>query len=244
MIFNYDDLKRFYSHLKTVGNVVPMKQWQTDNAIILRHDVDLTVPAAYRMACIEKDQSIRSTFFFLVTAHSYNPFSEFNRPLIKTMADWGFEIGLHFDPTIYGDIDNSELQNKAEYEATMLESISCQQVESISLHNPSVHGQYPEFSGFNNAYDKRFFSDAQYLSDSRMYFRNKDPFAFTQEARIRPLQVLLHPLHFNENDTLYPDIYANYLEQHINQLDDYYQTNDSYAEQLDGQRLLNYLKAR
>jgi len=244
MKFSYDYLKRFYNHLKTLGNIVPMKKWQTDNAIILRHDVDLSVPAAYQMACFEKTLSIRSTFFFLVTAHSYNPFSEFNRPLIRTMADWGFEIGLHFDPTIYGGIHRSELQNKVEFEAGMLEAISGQQVESISLHNPSVHGQYPEFTGFNNAYDKRFFSDAQYLSDSRMHFRNKDPFTFTQEARLRPLQVLLHPLHFNDNDTCYPEIYSNYLEQYINQLDDYYQSNDGYAEELNGERLLYYLKRR
>src|SRR3954463_3899344 len=200
-IFRYDGLKKFLKQARELGPVTSFENAPRSNGIILRHDVDIHVKPAYEMSRMEMDCEVGSTFFFLTTANTYNPNSSSNRKLIKKMADDGFEIGFHFYPTIYGDITSAELQEKAEAEAAIIELVSEKKVNSISLHNPSIHGQYPEFDGFINAYDPKFFQVENYMSDSRMNFRDKVPGEFIKKAPNTRLQVLLHPILYIESES-------------------------------------------
>lgn len=108
------------------------------------------------------------------------------------MIEMGHEIGLHFDPTLYTD----NLESAVKKEADILSFAIQAKVRSISLHNKSVHGQYPMFKDFVNAYDPKLFSDKTYISDSRFDFRGKDPFEFINNIDSGTVQVLLHPLHY------------------------------------------------
>ena len=110
MIFKYAEFKKFINHTKNFGKIVPLSEWDTPNAIILRHDVDFDIEAAYRLAMIEAEYNIRSTFFFLTTCHTYNLLSLPNRIKLYEMVKLGFEIGLHFDPTIYSDATAKQLE--------------------------------------------------------------------------------------------------------------------------------------
>ena len=58
--------------------------------------------------------------------------------MLLEMANSGFEIGLHFDPTVYDNIPSNEFKIKVDMEANILEFITNQKVKSISLHNPSI----------------------------------------------------------------------------------------------------------
>ena len=71
------------------------------NQIILRHDVDLDIYPAYKMALLENEIGVKSTFFILLNAQSYNPLSINNKNILREISSLGFEIGLHFDPTNY-----------------------------------------------------------------------------------------------------------------------------------------------
>lgn len=194
--FTYKNLKEFLCYIKTISKVTSLTNWDGSNAIILRHDVDFDIKAAYNLSLIENECGVESTFFIMTTCHFYNPLSSANREMISKMANNGFEIGLHFDPIIYDDISVNELKSKVDMEAKILESIVNQEVKSISLHNPSVNGQFPLFEGYKNAYHKDIFSDNAYMSDSCMNFRGKNPFEFVKKSKKQPIQILLHPTHY------------------------------------------------
>ena len=228
MFFKYNDYIKFMNHMKNAGKIVPLGEWDFSNAIILRHDVDFDIEAAYQLALIEFECEIRSTYFILTTCYTYNPCAAMNRERLIRMADMGFEIGLHFDPTIYGDICTKMLKNYVNKEADILSSIIQKPVKSISLHNPSVHNQYPIFEGYCNAYSNRIFSDSCYLSDSRMEFRGMNPYEFVQKVTKHPVQLLLHPMHYSEEGYTYPDIFYQRLRTYINAVDEGFKINSTY----------------
>lgn len=229
---------------KSVGKVVPLKDWDYSNAIILRHDVDLDIMAAHRLALIEKENGVRSTFFILTTCMTYNPLSAENRGMLSEMSEWGFEIGLHFDPMLYAGCGREQLKEKVDMEAQILTSVTDKSVYSISLHNPSVHGQYPIFEKYRNAYDKRIFSDRCYLSDSCMDFRGKDPYEFAEQVKDFPLQILLHPLHYSEHKEKYPDIICKVLHKYIDGVDQAMRVNRAYAKAMSTTDLFAYIIQR
>lgn len=232
MIFSYDELKKFIKHMKKIGKIVSLDEWDGSNAIILRHDVDFDIEPAYRLSLVESECGIRSSFFIMVTCNSYNPLSLPNRKKIRKMVEMGFEIALHFDPTVYGDVDEEQLVKFVDREAEMLSFAAGVPIKSISLHNPSVHGQYPIFKNYNNAYDKKIFSDTNYLSDSRMVFIDKSPYEFIKLVQEHPVQVLLHPLHYSEKNCSYPEIILKHVKQHVDSIDGEFRFNSTYVNQL------------
>jgi len=240
MIFKYAEYRKFLVHMKNHGEILPLGEYASSNAIILRHDVDFDIEAAYRLALIEAEYGIRSTFFILTTCRTYNPFSVSNRTKLEEMVKLGFEIGLHFDPTIYNTSNIDRLTDFVNKEAEMLSCVSGRSVCSISLHNPSIHGQYPLFKGYRNAYDSLFFSDEFYFSDSRMEFRGKNPYEFVERVKKHTIQVLLHPLHFTEDGIEYPDIFCKYLKDHVDAIDDVFKVNSTYTRLMKKKDLFSY----
>lgn len=242
--FKYEKLKEFIYYMKSISKVTSLADWDGSNGIILRHDVDFDIRAAYNLSLIEKECGIESTFFIMTTCHTYNCLSLENRKMLSEMADNGFEIGLHFDPTVYGDISVNELKSKVDMEAKILESVINQEIKSISLHNPSIHGQYPIFEGYKNAYQKDIFSDNAYMSDSCMNFRGKNPFEFVKKSKNQPIQILLHPLHYTENGGDYLDIFANFIIKMSDMIDKNFKVNSTYRELINGNRLVDFLVRR
>ncbi len=240
MIFQYKEYKKFITHLKKFGTVVPLKKWESAKAIVLRHDVDFDLDAAYQLALIESECGVASTFFFLTTCDTYNLFSAKNRLILQKIEKLGFEIGLHFDPTIYGDVSEEELALFLDHESAMLAQLIEGSIDSVSLHNPSVHGQFPIFENYNNAYDQRIFSDTIYLADSRMDFRGKSPYSFIENNQQFPIQVLLHPLHYAEEVRTYPEIFSENIKKYISTIEQTFQVNSTYNSQIENDTLLSY----
>lgn len=239
--FRYESFKEFIIYMKGITKIVSFSNWDNHNCIILRHDVDFDLRAAYNLSLIEKECGVESTLFIMATSATYNPLSARNRQMLSEMANNGFEIGLHFDPTVYGGIPSNELKRKVDMEAKILESITNQKIKSISLHNPSVHGQYPLFKGYINAYDKDFFSDESYMSDSCMDFRGKDPFEFVSKAKEKPIQILLHPLHYTENGEDYIGIFTNYILGLTDLIDNNFMVNPTYSSLVGDRKLIDYI---
>ena len=71
-------------------------------AIILRHDIDYSLKRALPIARIESEMGIKSTYFILLRGDFYNVFSDDAMRVIRSLADMGHAIGLHFDETLYG----------------------------------------------------------------------------------------------------------------------------------------------
>jgi len=233
MIFKYDQLKAFFNSVQTKRKFVSLANWNNDsNCIILRHDIDLHVRPAYDMAVIERECGIDSTFLFLTTADGYNPLSKVNREMIRQIADWGFDVGLHFDPTLYDGADAASLKKHVDFESSILSDITQKEIKSISLHNPSVYNQYPIFDGYINAYSTVLFSDENYISDSCMLFREKNILTFFDKTIERPYQLLLHPLHYSHSGDDYNSIFQHFTETFLGYIEENFRPNRTYNQQV------------
>ena len=231
----------YLKFIKSIRKITPLGDWDGSNAVILRHDVDFDIEHAYQLALIEAESDVRSTFFILTSCTTYNPLSASNRKKLYEMAKMGFEIGLHFDPTLYGDVDEAQLKAFVDQEARIVSCITGVSVKSVSLHNPSIHGKYPLFDGYNNTYDRRIFSDASYLSDSRMDFRGKNPFTFVKKVKDCPIQILLHPVHYSEKGLAYPDIFYEHIKRYTDAIDNSFRVNSTYEAQISSMGLFSYI---
>lgn len=238
--FTYSAIGDLLEQLDRCYGLFPLGRWRGQSGIILRHDVDLDVYPAFELSRREADRGIRGSFFFLTTASTYNCQSRANRSMIRQMADDGFEIGLHFDPSMYQAVAVEELGHHARAETAQLEDICGCRVNSVSLHNPSVANEYPMLPGWLNAYDDAIFDPSVYLSDSRMTFR-ADPKEFFAKARERTHQLLLHPMHYSETEPVYPRAKLDLLRRMADELDAIFRPNSTYQERV-GNRLIEMIR--
>lgn len=239
MIFRYDQFRSFLNTINHLGTTERFRDWQGDRVFLIRHDVDFDIKLAHQLAKIEQEEGVISTFFILTTCESYNVLCDRNRNLLREIVDMGHEIGLHFDPTLYG----SDLDTAARKEADFLSFATDQEVLSISLHNPSIHGQYPMFDGFINAYDAKMFSDDNYISDSRFMFRGKNPFEFIKKINNDMIQILLHPMHYSESGSGYDVVMVDTFVRYMQEIHSNFLVNQVYKMQV-GENFMTTFKKR
>lgn len=227
-IFKYNQLEKFYNKIKSLGDTVLFKDFKGEKSFLIRHDVDFDLQLALDLAIFENKLGIKSTYFILTTCESYNVLCEKNKKILQEIISLGHEIGLHFDPTLY----ESDLSKVVQKECSILTLATGIDVKSISLHNPSVHGQYPMFKGFVNAYDIKLFSDNNYISDSRFDFRGKEPFEFIENIENNMIQILLHPLHFSNEGWGYDDIVYLSFKRHIESILSNFMMNSTFKSHI------------
>lgn len=239
MIFSFARLRSFFNSINELGHCKLFKNWDGSNCFLLRHDVDFDLRNAVDLAKIEAEVGICSTFFVLTSCRTYNVLNIDNRKILREIIELGHEIALHFDPSIY----DYDLQNAAKEEAKILSFACDYQVKSISLHNPSVHGEYPIFDGFINAYDPMLFKSESYISDSCYSFRGKNPFEFIKGVKKNSIQILLHPIHYSENGSGYDLVIVESIKRFINQIDTDLSQNSTYSRHVQDS-LLNLIKVK
>ncbi|KJZ82822.1 Flagellar hook-associated protein FlgK [Clostridium sp. IBUN13A] len=241
-IFTYNSYKKILIKMKEIGDIITFDMYNNkcQNGFILRHDVDFDLEKAYDMFKLENELNVKSTYFVLVTSDLYNVNSKRNRKILIEMCQNGFEVGLHFDPVVYGDITLEELETNAKKEIDIIESIIDKKVESISLHNPSIHNMYPQFKGYKNAYSSKFFNSELYISDSCKNFRGKELIKFIEKANQNLLQVVFHPIHFDQHESSYLDSFSTIIEKRINDFDKLMYVNKTYQNELNNKTLLEY----
>ncbi|MDH4118926.1 MAG: hypothetical protein OEW30_16215 [Acidimicrobiia bacterium] len=137
--------------------------------VIMRHDVELSVPAAVRLAEIDASEGVRSTFFLLQTS-DYNPFEEEEAGSIRRILDLGHDIGLHYDAAL---LDRLEVDATAVVTAqvALFEAYFKTTVFAMSSHMPMRSGRTLAVPGVIDVYDPRYMIDIKYLSDSTQRWR-------------------------------------------------------------------------
>ena len=150
MIFSFEDLRRFYLKINSLGETVQFNEFNGEKKYLIRHDIDWDLKCAFKLAEIENEMGIVSTYFVLLRTDNYNVFSSDSSRILNLIKSLGHEIGLHFDASLYADNFNFYAKKEAE----MLSTVINQEVKSIALHNPSINNLYPEFPSFNDAYSK------------------------------------------------------------------------------------------
>ena len=142
--------------------------------ILMRHDEDLSLPAALRLADLEAELGVRATFFFRFHAQGYNLLALPSLDTLAAVRDQGHEIGLHGETHALGKFagDGSLLRLERE----LLSRVLDQEVEGLSLHEPSrtVRGsratRYTDYGFTYEAYSRQF-ADLKYISDSSAHWR-------------------------------------------------------------------------
>lgn len=162
------------------------------NDIILRHDIDLSLISALRMARIENKLGIRSTYFILFHATFYNPFSTRSYRIIKEILHLGHNLGLHYDSEF---IINSKL-NPSEVireEIEIMEHHFNTKINAIAMHNPSINKKIKiKISrGIEDADSIVFKTNRKYISDSVQNWREG---CFCQHDDSEQLHLLIHPI--------------------------------------------------
>lgn len=164
--------------------------------LILRHDVDISIPHARRLAEIEHGLGVRSSYFILLRSDFYNPFSKENAEDLKAIVAMGHEIGLHIDFSLY---NGTSYHRYVIQESRILTDILEVPIYLVSFHRPSTLMKGKDYQsialpGFVSAYDRKVFSDIGFVSDSRGGWYHGDPLAHPAVASRRAIQLLTHPI--------------------------------------------------
>jgi hypothetical protein len=142
-----------------------------DKLVLLRHDVDVSLEYALRLAQVERELQIKSTYFVRLHARFYGLDDADNRRRVRQLADWGFEIGLHQEAARFVNT-MPEVIAFLQRDKARLEDLICQTVTGVSCHLPKhqffqMDDALLAQTGFAyNPGGARFNRDAVFVSDS------------------------------------------------------------------------------
>lgn len=173
--------------------------------LILRHDVDFDLLAASRMADLEARNGYRSTYFVLLTSEFYNPISGQGRAAMAAISSLGHTLGLHFDTSLH-DADETVLSDAAEAECRLLQELTGQKIDVISMHRPpsKLVGENVDFAGRLNTYSSYFTKEMGYCSDSRGAWLHGSPLECDAYKQGKALQLLTHPIWWTQETPYSP----------------------------------------
>lgn len=172
-----------------------------DSIILLRHDIDFSLLHALKMATIEADMGIRSTYFILFSSPFYNIFDVAIIKSINMIKELGHEIGLHYDTNAIEKGNSKSPISLLNSQVNILSELCGYPVASICMHNPSISGiDIFRKANYINAYDDEFTKEMAYFSDSCMAWRN----SFVDHVNFNnfpsKIQLLIHPILWSEQE--------------------------------------------
>ena len=141
--------------------------------VYLRHDVDLSLDAALRMADIEAEAGVTATYFLMSESIFYNLASSEGVEAISRLRELGHAVGHH---AVH---PNVELDDR--FDAV------------VSWHNPQAEYMSRTIPGAINVYAEPFFDPPTYRSDSNQHWRSGCPHEELRGGGFPWLQILVHP---------------------------------------------------
>ncbi len=170
-----------------------------DKHVLWRHDVDISMHRALKLAKIEAEEEVSATYFVNPRSDFYNLAEPETLRLVTAIEALGHEIGLHFDAGALGvkfwTIER--LEDAVTTERRLIETILKRPVHAMSWHNPDQSNVLDfdddEIGGLINAYGRRLRRDYEYCSDSNGYWRF-DPMSDVIARGFPRLHLLTHPV--------------------------------------------------
>lgn len=169
---------------------------KTENFILWRHDCDYSLNRSLRLAQIEAEEGVKSTYFLLPHCDFYNLLEKRQSALIHEIIGLGHHIGLHFDAGFYDLTSEEQLDSLVRKEAGWLQDWFGVNVGVFSFHNPdafSLGCEKDSYGGLVNCYSAYFKNNVGYCSDSNGYWRFRRMHDVLQKADDKCLQILTHP---------------------------------------------------
>lgn len=168
-----------------------------DKHILLRHDVDFTLDNAARMAQIESDLGVSSTYFIRLHAKNYHPFTLDNFKKLTTMISQGHEIGLHFEPDFYKQIEVDPISYLNKEIQILENAFDGMKILGAATHEPARCGYLLNDENIKETtldYEAYLIKDFKYISDSGARWREGSMHEWVSEEKVNKLLVNTHPL--------------------------------------------------
>jgi hypothetical protein len=202
---------------------------KNDNVLILRHDIDLSLEQSLKIAIIEKQYHIKSTFFVWLSSPFYNIFEKKYVKIMHKILTLGHKIGLHFDESLYKIKDEIDLNFFIEKEIRVLNSYFDLDIDVVSMHRPSkwILNNDIQLKKYINVYSKMYFEEFKYISDSRRQWRKECVCKQIEKGNYPKLHLLLHPIWWVKNDMSFIDRMNSFKRTKINKLEKDLQENIS-----------------
>ena len=190
-MFSFETYRELLKTLKNDFIFTFFEDYSQKKRIFLRHDVDIFIENVLNMATIENELDIRSTYFLQPNCEFYNILSNSAVKIINSITDLGHKIGLH--------IDASNISSKEELESHingMFDFFSKYLPLSkvVSFHKPSPFVMIDmTLPGFINVYEKKYFKDIRYFSDSKRRNFLSTLMKSLENDKDTSIQLLIHP---------------------------------------------------
>lgn len=213
--FTYDWYRRFLERLQARGyRSRPYTVSPSRGDLFLRHDVDFSPRKALRLARIEADLGLQSTFLFLVTSPAYNLWFKPTREIVAAIQALGHNVGLHFSTHQYWSSapTRAKLRERTDAEFDVLAGLLDSPDRVLSFHRPPEWVFGRSYEGFTSTYESQFFSEVRYASDSNMRWRDEPPLADDGDE---PLQVLTHPGLWGRTDASFEDRLRSEIDREL-----------------------------
>jgi hypothetical protein len=141
--------------------------------LLLRHDVDLSLDAALRMAQLEAEEGASATYFLMTESVFYNLASKEGVATIGRLRELGHRVGLH---AVHPRVVLDERFDPV-----------------VAWHNPEPEYMTKPIDGAVNVMQEAYFDPATYRSDSNQRWRSGCPHEELRTGAFRWLQLLTHP---------------------------------------------------
>jgi hypothetical protein len=187
--------------------------------VYIRHDIDFSLEKAKEMADFEYFNGIKATYFFLLSSPFYNLLNPISLEYIFYIQSKGHQIGLHFDESVYGNLDINTLIGKIKIEIDILSKLIQKQINVISMHRPSkrILDSNITFDNIINTYSNKFFNEIMYVSDSRRKWKI-NPIHLFNDKSITKLQILIHPIWYHEKELTLKDTLNTFVNINLNKV--------------------------
>ncbi len=181
--------------------------------VILRHDVDISLERAVRVAEIERNLAVSSTFFLMLHSPFYNLMDEESSRYVKQLHALGHWIGYHYDLGMLGSKPKLVLEAEVELVSRFFQT----PITMIALHNPTSYSKKSFEVPENDVYSCQFFSEIKYVSDSLQRWREG---CFCEHLGHFPqIQLLIHPFWWSSSGESWERLLRRYRATRERELD-------------------------
>ena len=174
--YYYDSLCEKISNIENIEPLCFRDHILTKNyskrRVLIRHDVDHDIKTALKMARIESNHGIKSTYYILHTADYFIYKLKTTMQICKEIQDMGHEIGIHND--LVSDYFENNLEPKDNLERIL--EMFCE--NNIEIKGSASHGSKLIHSLINNCLNDNMIEYRNYLIFKEIYSKeimlNKD----------------------------------------------------------------------
>ena len=195
--FTIDNYKRILQLAKEKYKFKSFFDFESNNekSIILRHDVEFSVPIALRMAEIEHSLEIKSTYFIQLHGDFYNTLEKRTLDTFRQIESLGHELALHFDAHFWEIQDEKQLERFLGIDKEVFKTFFGKYPKIFSFHNNNqftLSCKEPNYSGMINVYSPFYMKEIGYTADSTGFWRYEILEDRLKEAKDKILQILIH----------------------------------------------------